>query len=56
MMKRIFLALACTLTLSACGSEGDLGDACETDADCGDGAVCRDEGVATACIPAECDG
>lgn len=27
---------------------------CETDADCGEGAICRDEGVATACVPVEC--
>ena len=37
------MTLAVLFTLSACGSEGDLGDACETDADCADGLECHKE-------------
>lgn len=46
------LTTLCLLSVAACGTEGAEGDACESDADCGDdlhchmeddGGICEDE-------------
>lgn len=35
------LALGAMFTFGACGAEGQEGDECETEADCGDGLECH---------------
>ncbi len=51
---RILSAL-CFLSLAACGAEGVEGDACESDADCGDDLHCHVEDGAGICEHEEHD-
>jgi len=43
MKTNVLLTLFAALTLTACASEGKVGDACTTDDDCEDGLECHVE-------------